>query len=95
MLAAWERSKDAPANQANIHFPFGETMWVDVLEHRGEGKFVVRLRNSSVLEKSLKAGSYLLADWNGTRRDGLTGRALLQPVCRMAKPPRKRKSRAA
>jgi hypothetical protein len=97
-MASWEVAKDNPGNETNISVDFGvirESMWCEVLESPSPLTYVTRLCDDSFFDPHLRVGTRLVAKWDGTTVDGITGRPLLHPIGRLTplppKPPRRPK----
>jgi hypothetical protein len=78
--AEWAESRRFPPRYAHLCLDSREVLWCEAVQHEGDGKFLVRLVDSTLFSRPLRRGACLLARWNGTRRHGITGRALLKPV---------------
>jgi hypothetical protein len=78
--AEWEESRRFPPRYAHLCLDSREVLWCEAVQHEGDGKFLVRLVDSTLFSRPLRRGACLLARWNGTRRHGVTGRAVLKPV---------------
>jgi hypothetical protein len=88
--AYWEKSRAQPEHHVKILFP-GESLWCEVLQDHGNGKYVVRLRNTSFFHPSARAGALYLAKWDRQKWHRRSGRPMFTPIRPLCKLPGKAK----
>lgn len=92
----WENDRKAPAHHCHIHFDFGvitENLCCEVIGWPEDLQFHVRLLNTSVCIKEIKAGMLYLASWDSKTFHPFDRRPLLKPVHRLRSLPKQQNRR--